>query len=136
MSRISINVSLFSSNSIYICSILTKKYFTGVENPCARTTCPWGGACIARNGAAQCACPVCDATLAPVCASDQNTYGSECKMRMHACQEGMKDDELKVLYNGTCREYLIKISKNSNKKTNSSTICIALSSGLYNVARK
>ncbi|XP_049877117.1 agrin-like [Pectinophora gossypiella] len=75
----------------------------GDENPCARATCPWGGACISRGGAAQCACPVCDATLAPVCASDHNTYGSECKMRMHACQEGIKEGELKVLYNGTCQ---------------------------------
>lgn len=79
---------------------------TGVENPCARASCPWGGACVARGGAAQCACPVCDATLTPVCASDRNTYGSECKMRMHACQEGVPDGELKVLYNGTCREYI------------------------------
>ncbi|XP_022821461.1 agrin-like isoform X2 [Spodoptera litura] len=75
----------------------------GVENPCARASCPWGGACVARGGAAQCACPVCDATLTPVCASDRNTYGSECKMRMHACQEGVPDGELKVLYNGTCQ---------------------------------
>ncbi|XP_049692713.2 agrin isoform X2 [Helicoverpa armigera] len=75
----------------------------GVENPCARASCPWGGACVARGGAAQCACPVCDATLTPVCASDRNTYGSECKMRMHACQEGLPDGELKVLYNGTCQ---------------------------------
>lgn len=76
----------------------------GEENPCARVTCPWGGACISRGGSAQCACPVCDATLAPVCASDHNTYGSECKMRMHACQEGIKEGDLKVLYNGTCRK--------------------------------
>ncbi|XP_026732130.1 agrin-like [Trichoplusia ni] len=75
----------------------------GVENPCARASCPWGGACVARGGAAQCACPVCDATLTPVCASDHNTYGSECKMRMHACQEGVADGKLKVLYNGTCQ---------------------------------
>lgn len=47
---------------------------------------------MSRSGAAQCACPVCDATLAPVCATDHNTYGSECKMRMHACQEGIKEE--------------------------------------------
>lgn len=76
-----------------------------MENPCARASCPWGGACVTRGGAAQCACPVCDAALAPVCASDRNTYGSECKMRMHACQEGLPDGHLRVLYNGTCREY-------------------------------
>ncbi|XP_073957154.1 agrin-like isoform X3 [Choristoneura fumiferana] len=75
----------------------------GDENPCARATCPWGGACVSRSGAAQCACPVCDATLAPVCAIDHNTYGSECKMRMHACQEGIKEGELRVLYAGTCQ---------------------------------
>ncbi|KAG6440429.1 hypothetical protein O3G_MSEX001336 [Manduca sexta] len=75
----------------------------GLENPCARVKCPWGGACIARNGAAQCACPVCDAALAPVCASDHNTYGTECKMRMHACQEGINEGELRALYNGTCQ---------------------------------
>ncbi|XP_060806535.1 agrin-like [Amyelois transitella] len=75
----------------------------GVENPCARATCPWGGACVSRIGTAQCACPVCAPALAPVCASDQNTYGSECKMRMHACQEGIKEGELRVLYNGTCQ---------------------------------
>ncbi|KAJ8736298.1 hypothetical protein PYW08_006954 [Mythimna loreyi] len=75
----------------------------GVENPCARASCPWGGACVARGGAAQCACPVCDAALAPACASDRNTYGSECKMRMHACQEGLPDGHLRVLYNGTCQ---------------------------------
>ncbi|XP_063822042.1 agrin-like isoform X2 [Ostrinia nubilalis] len=75
----------------------------GSENPCARATCPWGGACVSRGGTAQCACPVCDATLAPICASDHNTYGSECKMRMHACQEGIKEGELRVLYNGTCQ---------------------------------
>ncbi|KAL0901465.1 hypothetical protein ABMA27_006716 [Loxostege sticticalis] len=75
----------------------------GSENPCARATCPWGGACVSRGGTAQCACPVCDATLAPVCASDHNTYGSECKMRMHACQESIKEGELRVLYNGTCQ---------------------------------
>ncbi|XP_063395298.1 agrin-like isoform X4 [Cydia fagiglandana] len=75
----------------------------GEANPCARTTCPWGGACVSRGGAAQCACPVCDATLAPVCASDHNTHGSECKMRMHACQEGIQEGKLRVLYNGTCQ---------------------------------
>nr|XP_037866862.1 agrin isoform X2 [Bombyx mori] len=75
----------------------------GLENPCARASCPWGGGCVARHGAAQCACPVCDATLAPVCATDHNTYGSECKMRMHACQEGIKEGELRVLYNGSCQ---------------------------------
>ncbi|XP_048489511.1 agrin isoform X2 [Plutella xylostella] len=75
----------------------------GDENPCARAHCPWGGACVARGGAPHCACPVCDSTLAPVCASDHNTYGSECKMRMHACQEGIKEKEISVLYNGTCQ---------------------------------
>ncbi|XP_013176798.1 PREDICTED: agrin-like isoform X2 [Papilio xuthus] len=75
----------------------------GVENPCARASCPWGGACVSRSGAAQCSCPVCDATLAPVCASDHNTYGSECKMRMHACQANIKEQDLQVLYNGTCQ---------------------------------
>ncbi|XP_053610410.1 agrin-like isoform X5 [Plodia interpunctella] len=75
----------------------------GVENPCARASCPWGGACVSRVGTAQCACPVCPPALAPVCASDHNTYGSECKMRMHACQEGIKEGELRVLYNGTCQ---------------------------------
>ncbi|XP_063616673.1 agrin-like isoform X6 [Cydia splendana] len=75
----------------------------GEANPCARTTCPWGGACVSRGGAAQCACPVCDATLAPICASDHNTHGSECKMRMHACQEGIQEGKLRVLYNGTCQ---------------------------------
>ncbi|XP_063375588.1 agrin-like isoform X6 [Cydia amplana] len=75
----------------------------GEANPCARTTCPWGGACVSRGGAAQCACPVCDAMLAPVCASDHNTHGSECKMRMHACQEGIQEGKLRVLYNGTCQ---------------------------------
>nr|XP_032526977.1 agrin-like isoform X4 [Danaus plexippus plexippus] len=75
----------------------------GLENPCARATCPWGGACVTRSGAAHCSCPVCDATLSPVCASDHNTYGSECKMRMHACQESLKEGELRVLYNGTCQ---------------------------------
>ncbi|XP_061708931.1 agrin-like isoform X5 [Cydia pomonella] len=75
----------------------------GEANPCARTTCPWGGACVSRGAAAQCACPVCDATLAPVCASDHNTHGSECKMRMHACQEGIQEGKLRVLYNGTCQ---------------------------------
>ncbi|CAH2050484.1 unnamed protein product, partial [Iphiclides podalirius] len=75
----------------------------GVENPCARANCPWGGACVSRSGAAQCVCPVCDATLAPVCASDHNTYGSECKMRMHACQNNIRESELQVLYNGTCQ---------------------------------
>ncbi|XP_046963751.1 agrin-like isoform X2 [Vanessa cardui] len=75
----------------------------GVENPCARATCPWGGACVTRGGAAHCSCPVCDSTLAPVCASDRNTYGSECKMRMHACQTSLRDGDLRVLYNGTCQ---------------------------------
>ncbi|XP_063548558.1 agrin-like [Cydia strobilella] len=75
----------------------------GEANPCARTTCPWGGACVSRGGAAQCACPVCDAMLAPVCGSDHNTHGSECKMRMHACQEGIQEGKLRVLYNGTCQ---------------------------------
>ncbi|XP_047536585.1 agrin-like isoform X2 [Vanessa atalanta] len=75
----------------------------GVENPCARATCPWGGACVTRGGAAHCSCPVCDSTLAPVCASDRNTYGSECKMRMHACQTSLSDGDLRVLYNGTCQ---------------------------------
>nr|XP_026493693.1 agrin-like isoform X3 [Vanessa tameamea] len=75
----------------------------GVENPCARATCPWGGACVTRGGAAHCSCPVCDSTLAPVCASDRNTYGSECKMRMHACQTSRSDGDLRVLYNGTCQ---------------------------------
>lgn len=89
--------SINHENYLIICS-------AGVENPCARASCPWGGACVARGGAAQCACPVCDATLTPVCASDTNTYGSECKMRMHACQEGVPDGDLRVLYNGTCRE--------------------------------
>ncbi|CAK1540067.1 unnamed protein product [Leptosia nina] len=74
----------------------------GIENPCALASCPWGGACVARGGSAQCSCPVCDSNLAPVCASDHNTYGSECKMRMHACQSGIGEHELKVLYNGTC----------------------------------
>ncbi|XP_072942741.1 agrin-like isoform X4 [Epargyreus clarus] len=77
--------------------------FCGSENPCARATCPWGGACVTRGGTAHCACPVCDATLAPVCASDHNTYGSECKMRMHACQASFKDGDLRVLYNETCQ---------------------------------
>lgn len=84
-----------------------RNFYTGIENPCARASCPWGGACIARNSAAQCACPVCDASLAPVCASDHNTYGSECKMRMHACQEGLREGELRLLYNGTCRKSFI-----------------------------
>ncbi|XP_047526387.1 agrin-like isoform X6 [Pieris napi] len=74
----------------------------GDENPCAQASCPWGGACIAHGGTARCSCPVCDSSLAPVCASDHNTYGSECKMRMHACQEGIGEHQLKVLYNGTC----------------------------------
>ncbi|CAH4031197.1 unnamed protein product [Pieris brassicae] len=74
----------------------------GEENPCAKASCPWGGACIAHGGTARCSCPVCDSSLAPVCASDFNTYGSECKMRMHACQEGIGEHQLKVLYNGTC----------------------------------
>ncbi|XP_041975156.1 agrin-like isoform X2 [Aricia agestis] len=75
----------------------------GAENPCARASCPWEGACIARGGGAQCSCPVCDATLAPVCATDLNTYGSECKMRMHACQAGLQEGDVRVLYNGTCQ---------------------------------
>ncbi|XP_045484151.1 agrin isoform X4 [Pieris rapae] len=74
----------------------------GEENPCAQASCPWGGACIAHGGTARCSCPVCDSSLAPVCATDHNTYGSECKMRMHACQEGIGEHQLKVLYNGTC----------------------------------
>ncbi|GBP15490.1 Agrin [Eumeta japonica] len=74
----------------------------GEENPCARAICPWGGSCVSRGGTAQCVCPSCDSTLAPVCASDQNTYGSECKMRARACQAGLAEGELKVRYNGTC----------------------------------
>lgn len=76
----------------------------GEENPCARAMCPWGGSCVSRNGIPQCACPSCDTTLAPVCASDHNTYGNECKMRAHACTSNIPDGELRVLYNGTCRK--------------------------------
>ncbi|VVC98300.1 unnamed protein product [Leptidea sinapis] len=75
----------------------------GVENPCARASCPWGGACVARGGSPHCSCPVCDSNIAPICASDFNTYGSECKMRMHACQASLRENEISVLYNGTCQ---------------------------------
>lgn len=77
----------------------------GEENPCARATCPWSGSCVSRSGVAQCTCPSCDTTLAPVCSSDHNTYGNECKMRAHACTAGLREGDLRVLYNGTCRTY-------------------------------
>lgn len=31
-------------------------------------------------------------------------------MRMHACQEGIKEGELRVLYAGTCRKYYCYIN--------------------------
>ena len=68
---------------------------------CADLKCHFGATCRARGQHVQCACEFkcADLKASPVCASDANTYASECQMRLFGCRYQKK---VSVRHSGQC----------------------------------
>ena len=61
-----------------------------ISDPCVNYNCrkvlPYS-LCKAVDDQPECKCPECDATVEPVCASNSQTYTSECIMRRVSCKQ-------------------------------------------------
>lgn len=68
-------------------------------NPCEEYMCNMGSTCKVKNGIAVCECPLCPEHHDPVCGTDDNTYGNECKLKYHSCQQ---KEPIKIAHNGAC----------------------------------
>lgn len=61
--------------------------------------CNYGATCKVRDRKAICECSSCSEHHEPVCGSDGNTYGNECKLKYHSCQ---KKETIEVTHSGAC----------------------------------
>ncbi|CAG2177761.1 unnamed protein product [Oppiella nova] len=72
-----------------------------LQHQCAHHLCPQPHAlCHPHPLGPQCQCPLCQPSLARVCASDHRVYDSECHLKREACLSGRRD--LRVLHAGLC----------------------------------
>lgn len=75
--------------------------FSALSDPCLVKTCDFNGKCVKYpNGAIECICrDDCPQSYSPVCASDKQTYPSNCSMMVESCR--MKT-RLTVVKSGVC----------------------------------
>lgn len=67
---------------------------------CLKKDCKFYSMCLPRSdGTAQCICPSCEKSFAPVCDDNEETHASECYMKRYACQN---NQNAKVTSQGAC----------------------------------
>ena len=76
--------------------------FSLLSRTCTEIDCRFGATCNMINSVAVCLCPSScptNMTSRPVCGSDNQTYASQCELRLFACR---MHRDLEVLHDGVC----------------------------------